>query len=140
MTSAHQLLADLSSWLWPGLLDHLWQGTLFAGVVWLVCLLAKRASSKTRYGIWLLASVKFAVPAVLFVWLLTPLDIQVSWPLEVISSSSTRVVTEFPLTKEYDEPTLVIGKSESQVPKAAMRHTELYCSLTLVWLLVVCFS
>src|SRR6185436_15398313 len=130
MTSAHQLLADVSSRLWPALLDHLWQGTLFAGVVWLFCLLAKRASSKTRYGIWLLASVKFAVPAVLFVWLLTPLDIQVPWPLEAISSSSTRVVTEFPLTKEYDEATVVIGTLEPQAPRAEMRHAELYCSLT----------
>ena len=62
MTSAHQLLAGLSGWLWPALLDHLWQGTLFAGVAWLFCLLAKRASSKTRYAVWLMASLKFAVP------------------------------------------------------------------------------
>jgi TonB family protein len=135
MTSAHQLLADVSSRLWPGLLDHLWQGTLFAGAVWLFCLLAKRASSKTRYGIWLLASVKFALPAVLFVPLLAPLDIHSSWPSKVISSSSTRVVTEFPLTQEYDEPTVVIGKLEPNTPRVELRHTELYCSLTLVWVL-----
>ena len=129
----------MSSRLWPALLDHLWQGTLFAGVVWLFCLLAKRASSKTRYGIWLLASVKFAVPAVLFVWLLAPLDIQVPWPREVVSPSSTRVVTEFPLTKEYDQPAVVIGKLEPTTPRAEMRHAELYCSLTLVWVLGCAF-
>jgi hypothetical protein len=100
MLSAHQLLAGVSSRLWPGLLDHLWQGTLFVGVVWLFCFLAKRASSKTRYGIWLLASVKFAVPAVLCVRVLSPLNIHAPWPREVISSYSTSVVTEFPLTKE----------------------------------------
>jgi len=134
MTSAHQLLASVSSRLWPALLDHLWQGTLFAGVVWIFCLLAKRASSRTRHGIWLLASVKFAVPAVLFVWLLAPLEIQVRWPREAISSSSVRVVTEFPLTKEFDEPTVVIRKLEPSAPRAELGHTELYCSLTLVWL------
>jgi TonB family protein len=135
MTSAHQLLADVSSRLWPALLDHLWQGTLFAGVVWLFCLLAKRASSKTRYGIWLLASVKFAVPAVLFVRLLAPLDIHAPWPREAISSTSIRVVTEFPLTKEFDEPTVVIGTLESNAPRAEVTHTELYCSLSVVWLI-----
>jgi len=135
MTTAHQLLADMSSRLWPELLDHLWQGTLFAGVVSLFCLLAKRASSKTRYGIWLLASFKFTVPAVLFAWLLAPVAIQVPWPWEAISSSSIRVVTEFPLTKEYDEQTVVIGKLEPNAPRTEMRHAELYCSLTLVWLL-----
>ena len=112
MTSAHQLLAEMSGRLWPALLDHLWQGTLFAGVAWLFCLLAKRASSKTRYGIWLMASLKFAVPAILFVWVLAPLDIQVPWPREVLSSSSARVVTEFPLTTELEEQAVVIGPLE----------------------------
>ena len=135
MTSAHDLLADISSRIWPALLDHLWQGTLFAAVVWLFCLLAKRASSKTRYGIWLLASVKFAVPGVLFVWLLAPLDIHVPWPRDLVSSSSTRVVTEFPLTKEYHPPLVVIGELEPNTPGTETRHTELYCSSTLVWLL-----
>ena len=135
MLSAHQLLAGVSRRLWPGLLDHLWQGTLFVGVVWLFCFLAKRASSKTRYGIWLLASVKFAVPAVLFVRVLSPLNIHAPWPREVISSYSTNVVTEFPLTKEYDKPTVVIGKLERNAPRAEPKHTELYCSLTLIWLL-----
>ena len=134
MTSAHQLLAGMSSRLWPALLDHLWQGTLFAAVVWLFCLVARRASSKTRYGIWLLASVKFAVPAVLFVRLLAPLDIQVPSPW-AISSSSTRVVTEFPLTKDYDEPIVVIGKLEPNTPRTEVGHTELYCGLTVVWVL-----
>lgn len=139
MTSAHQWLAVMSSRLWPALLDHLWQATLFAGVVWLVCLLAKRAPSKTRYVIWLLASVKFAVPATLFVSLLAPLNIQVPWPREVVSPSSTRVVTEFPLTKEYDQPAVVTGKLEPTAPRAELRHAELYCTLTLVWVLGCAF-
>ncbi len=134
MATTHQLLAAVSSRLWPALLDHLWQGTLFAGVVWLFCLLAKRASSKTRYGIWLLASVKFAVPGVLFVWLLAPLNIQVPWPWAILSPS-THVVTEFPITKEYDEPAVVIGNLVPSASRIEMRHTELYCSLTLVWVL-----
>jgi hypothetical protein len=54
---------------------------------------------------------------------------------EVISSYSTNVVTEFPLTKEYDKPTVVIGKLERNAPRAEPKHTELYCSLTWIWLL-----
>ena len=135
MTSAHQWLAEMSGRLWPTLLDHLWQGTLFAGVAWLLCVSAKRASSKTRYGIWLLASLKFAVPAVLFAWLLAPLDIQVSWPREGVSSSSARLVREFPLTPELEEQVVVIGLLESHSPGTETTHTELYCSLTLIWVL-----
>jgi TonB family protein len=133
MTSAHQLLASMSSWLWPALLDHLWQGTLFAGVAWLFCLFAKRASSKTRYGIWLVASLKFGVPATLFVWLVAPLDIQVPWPREVVSSSPARVVTEFPLRTESEDQAVVIGPLETNRAGTEGTHTELYCSLTLVW-------
>ena len=135
MATTHQLLAAVSSSLWPALLDHLWQGTLFAGVVWLFCLLAKRASSKTRYGIWLLASVKFAVPTVLFVQFLAPLHIHALWPGEVVSSSSVRAAMEFPLTKNSGAPTVDISRLEPNPPTAEIAHAELYCSLTLVWVL-----
>jgi TonB family protein len=54
-------------------------------------------------------------------------------------SSSTRVVTEFPLTKEYDQPAVVTGKLEPTTARAALRHAELYCSLTLVWALGCAF-
>ena len=135
MATTHQLLAAVSSRLWPALLDHLWQGTLFAGVVWLFCLLAKRASSKTRYAIWLLASVKFAVPTVLFVQFLAPLHIHALWPGEVVSSSSVRAAMEFPLTKNSGAPTVDISRLEPNPPTAEIAHAELYCSLTLVWVL-----
>ena len=134
MTSAHQWLAGISSWLWPALLHHLWQATLFAAVVWLFCLLAKRSSGKTRYGIWLLASFKFALPAILFVWIAGWLDIHIPWPLKAISASSTRVVMEFPLTKQ-SEQTVVIGRLEPDTPRTELAHTEFYCSFTLVWTL-----
>jgi len=141
MTSAHQVLSAVSSHLWPAVLDHLWQGTLFVAVVWLFCFFAKGASSKTRYGIWLLASVKFAVPAILFVWVLAPLNINVPWAGEAALSSSARAVTEFPLTLKYEAPTVVSGKLETVTPKSELRHAELYCSLTLIWALgCVCFQ
>src|SRR5262245_41261354 len=133
MTSAHQWLAGISSWLWPELLHHLWQGTLFAAVVWIFCLLAKRASSKTRYGIWLLASFKFAVPAVLLALIAAPLAIQVPWPTKGISAASARIAMEFPLPKQIEQPTVVIGRLEANTARTEKAHTELYCMLTLAW-------
>jgi TonB family protein len=135
MTSAHQVLSTVSSQLWPAVLDHLWQATLFVGVVWLVCLLAKRAPSKTRYGIWLLASVKFAVPAILFVPVLAPLDIHAPWLGKVALPSPYPAATEFPLTKEYEAPSVVGSKLEPKTPRFELKHAELYCCLTLVWVL-----
>jgi len=45
------------------LLNHLWQSTLFAGVAWLACRTMLRSNSpRVRFGVWLVASMKFLVP------------------------------------------------------------------------------
>src|SRR6266545_2134894 len=42
--------------------NHLWQTTLFAAAVGLVTLALRQNSARTRYWLWLAASVKFLVP------------------------------------------------------------------------------
>src|SRR5688572_31629276 len=42
--------------------NHLWQSTVFAGVVALLSLGFRRNRARLRYGLWLAASVKFLVP------------------------------------------------------------------------------
>jgi bla regulator protein blaR1 len=42
--------------------DHLWQSTIFAGVVALFALTLRKYQARTRYWLWLAASVKFLVP------------------------------------------------------------------------------
>jgi uncharacterized protein (TIGR03435 family) len=42
--------------------DHLWQSTLFAGIVGLLMLLLRHNRPQVRYALWLAASVKFLVP------------------------------------------------------------------------------
>jgi beta-lactamase regulating signal transducer with metallopeptidase domain len=46
----------------PGLINHLWQSTLFCGCAWLITLALRDNSAALRHWIWLLASVKFLVP------------------------------------------------------------------------------
>jgi bla regulator protein blaR1 len=48
------------------MIDHLWQSTIFAFVVWLVTLALRRNRAGVRYWAWLTASLKFLV---LFSWL-----------------------------------------------------------------------
>jgi uncharacterized protein (TIGR03435 family) len=50
-----------------GLLNHLWQSTLFAAVAGLLTLLLRRNRARTRYWLWLAASVKFLIPFSLLV-------------------------------------------------------------------------
>jgi len=45
-----------------GLLDHLWQSTLFAGGAWLLTLWLRRNPARLRFRLWFAASLKFLVP------------------------------------------------------------------------------
>ena len=67
-----------AAWSWPSssaainqifnrLVDHLWQSTIFALVAWVLALVLRRNQARTRYRVWLLASVKFLVPFSIFV-------------------------------------------------------------------------
>src|SRR5688572_33249881 len=42
--------------------NHLWQSTLFAAVVALLCAACRHNRARIRYGLWFAASVKFLVP------------------------------------------------------------------------------
>ena len=42
--------------------NHLWQSTMFAAVVALLCFAFRRNRARLRYGLWFVASAKFLVP------------------------------------------------------------------------------
>lgn len=44
------------------LVNHIWQSTLFAGVVWLLTRWLRGNSARVRHGLWLAASIKFLIP------------------------------------------------------------------------------
>ena len=46
----------------PGLINHLWQSTLFAAIVGLLTLSLRKNEARVRYGLWLAASCKFLIP------------------------------------------------------------------------------
>ena len=60
----------------PGLGNHLWQSTLFAGVAGLLTLILRKNHARARYWIWLTASVKFLIPFSLLVGIASHLP----WP------------------------------------------------------------
>jgi len=45
-----------------GLINHLWQSTLFCGCAWLITLALRSNGAALRHWIWLLASLKFLLP------------------------------------------------------------------------------
>ncbi len=51
----------------PALANHLWQSTLFAAVAALLTIALSHNQARTRYWLWLAASIKFLIPFSLFV-------------------------------------------------------------------------
>ena len=74
-----------------GLLNHLWQSTLVAGLAWLVTLALRRDRASIRYRVWLAASMKFFVPFSV----VTALGQRFGWrPVVVASVTPHEVIVE----------------------------------------------
>lgn len=63
------------------LANHLWQSTVFAGLVALAALALRRNEAKTRYWLWFVASIKFLVPFPMLVSLGNRVDAPVLGPV-----------------------------------------------------------
>ena len=118
----HNVLAEWSQWFWPLAINHLWQATLFALLVWATMLLLRRASPLARHAAWSLAMLKFLLPAILLAWAFAKLGWQFS--------RAETVATEFSI----DALILLETVEPSAVTTSTTTHKELYCLLTLVWL------
>ena len=132
----HSWLAEWSSWLWPNVAVHLWEATLFVGLLALGVRLLKRAPASTRYWLWFLAAVKLLVPSVLLAWVISeiPSAAPALFPPS-LEQSTHGVPASDPRRPVYEvlEPLLLSQPVVAQ-PVSADVHNELYCTLTLVWL------
>ena len=132
----HSWLSEWSSWLWPNLLAHLWETTLFVGLVALAVRLLKRAPANARYWFWLLAAVKLLVPSVLLAWLVSEIPSVApafSPPPQEQSTQGAPVSDPGRPAYEILKP-LLLSPPPLPRPVSAALHNELYCTLTLTWL------
>jgi len=127
MTAAQQWLTELSVWWWPRFADHLWQTTLFAGVVFVGCLVLRRGAARRRYSFWLVASLKFLIPTFLFVFVFQQAGIELP-----SLRSETR---ENAFVQQLAAPALTIVNEESQeIAAAPQNHGTVYFALSMIWL------
>lgn len=61
----NDLMNRMAEWDLTWVANHLWQATVFTMLAFSVTLLLSRARAQTRYLVWLVASVKFALPSAL---------------------------------------------------------------------------
>lgn len=86
-------------WTAP-LINHLWQSTLVVVVAWLLTLALRGNQARTRYWVWMIASIKFLLPFSLLVaageWLRTALVVPIARP--ALATVMEQVTAPFPQT------------------------------------------
>jgi hypothetical protein len=121
----HGLWAEWAARLWPALANHLWQATLFTGLVFLAALALGRCPARARHAVWLIALAKFALPSALLVALAAQAGLSPGW-----LALSRNPVTVSPVVSRFAQPVML----PVQAAPASSGHSELACLLTLAWL------
>ncbi len=84
-----------------GILNHLWQSTIFAAAAWLLALALRKNHARVRYRLWMLASVKFLIPFSLLIaaggYLRSTIATPISRP--DLSAAMEQVAQPFPQTQ-----------------------------------------
>lgn len=82
MTHWMQLPVGFAATMAVAVVNHIWQSTVFAAVVWLLTLTLRRNQARTRYQLWILASAKFLIPFSLLMAIGGRIDRQMTRPAE----------------------------------------------------------
>ena len=134
--TTHLWLEEWSSWLWPWILLHLWESTLFVALVALAVRILRLEPARTRCCFWLLAALKLLFPSVILGWLVSeiPLGLPVFSPpsLEAPVYGSQASESYRPI-HEILEP-LLLSQPFATQPQFEGVQNALYCTLTLIWL------
>ena len=106
------------------LVNHLWQSTVFLLGVWLLTILLRHNHARTRYRLWMLASVKFLIPFSILisvsagVWLHSKAFISKTQPS--FSTMMINIAEPFPADSDTAEMAAVAPQAAASVTKHAL--------------------
>ena len=132
MTALYEWLAAASLWWWPRFADHLWQTTLFALVVSVAAFTLRGGPARVRHNFWLLASAKFIVPAVLFVFVAQWAGIDSLPIFRSAPAAEQGALLVTGITKP--SAAIIIDYEVAETANLARDYREIYFALTAVWL------
>ena len=122
-----------ADWVRP-LCNHLWQSTLFLGIVALLALLLRKNEARIRYWLWMAASAKFLIPFSLLV----SLGSHLPWPSHAVAPKTTAYVAIEEMSQPFLEATAPNTPSAIPVAKPTASYVPiriLPAVLTAVWLI-----
>ncbi len=123
----NQLFSVFGSAMSPAIANHLWQSTLVVITAGLLTLLLRGHSARTRYWIWLAASLKFLVPFSLLV----KLGSQLSW---THTPAPATVPTLYFAMEQISQPFTQSSAVTPTVPSSASSLPHLSTVLATIWL------
>lgn len=131
----HEGLMEWSRWGWPLIGNHLWQATLVALAIAVAVSCFKRAPARIRHALWLVASIKLALPSFLFFYFIASLGIslpslahQDSSPIQSVAMIA-QMAEPIAWQEEVSISTQVLDDSSPRP------HNEIFCALTICWLI-----
>jgi TonB family protein len=128
--------ASLGVWLeeaWILVLNHLWQSTICLLLAWGLVALLRSAPAKFRLWVWLLAAVKFAVPTVLLMTAIERIGFDPAVYLQGPAPLQRNVVLQ--ATQPIATDPFVANTATTSIVAQPTAHREVFCWLSLVWLL-----
>jgi uncharacterized protein (TIGR03435 family) len=112
---------------------HLWQSTLFLGIVALLALLLRKNQARIRYWLWMTASVKFLIPFSLLV----SLGSHLPWPSHAVVPKTSPYVAIEEMSQPFLEVTALNTPIDIPVAKPTASHVPIRIFpsvMTAVWL------
>ena len=132
----HLWLEEWSSWLWPWILLHLWESTLFVALVALAVRILRLEPARTRYCFWLLAAAKLLFPSLILGGLVSVFTLGAP----VLSPPALEESSYGAQASKWDRPVyeilepLLLSQPLATQPQSEGVQNALYCTLTLIWL------
>lgn len=130
----HTVLAEGSNWIWPRVMSHLVESSIFVLCPLIAAAFLKRAPDRARYCVWLMALAKFAIPSAL----LLGLAIRMGADFSRFSATARSFAISNPI--RLAGPTLMSNSLNDLVVQSKINesgipapHRETYCALSLAW-------
>jgi bla regulator protein blaR1 len=123
---------SLSATFVPEMCNHLWQSTVVVLIAWLLALALHNNHARTRYWIWMIASLKFLIPFSLFIAAGELLRARMAAPLQHPALADAMQQLTLPFAWTVPHATAAYAGA---APVVATGHTKVWLFLLLaIWL------
>ena len=133
----HEALVEWSRWGWPLIGNHLWQATLAALAIAVAVSAFKRAPARIRHALWLVASIKLAMPSFLFFYLaaMPGISLPSFAQEEAAPIQSVAMIAKMAEPIAWQEEASISAQGLDDSTDSPLRpHNEIFCALTIFWL------